>query len=137
MTKADIAMKFFDACEMGKGWDACKEFCAPGATFSCQSDELAGVKTIEHYTKWMKGSFKLMPDAGYDLKALAIDEKRNAVCICAVFNGTFTGEGGLIPPTGKSMNSDYAYLIEFEGDKIRHLTKFWNGTFAMKQVGLA
>jgi ketosteroid isomerase-like protein len=134
---ADIAMRFFDACEMGKGWDACKAYCTPDATFSCQAEALADVKTIEHYTKWMRGTFNLMPDAGYDLKTFAVDHGRHTVCTCAVFKGTFTGQGGPTPPTGKTMNTDYAYVMEFEGDKIRHLTKIWNSTYAMTQIGRA
>jgi hypothetical protein len=132
---ADIAMKFFDACETGKGWETCKAYCTQDATFFCQAEALADVTTAEHYTRWMKGTFNLMPGASYDLKAFAVDHSRHAVCVCAVFKGTFTGQGGPTPPTGKSMSTDYAYLMEFEGDKIRHLTKIWNSTYAMKQIG--
>ncbi len=64
------------------------------ATLSCQVEALADVKTLEHYTKWMQGTFNLMPDAGYDLKAFAVGQGRNAVCACAAFKGTFTGQGG-------------------------------------------
>jgi len=73
---ATVAMQFFDACEKGKGWEACK----------------------------------------------------------AVFSGTHTGEGGP-PPTGKSTRSDYVYSMEFDGDKIRHMTKIWNSGWALKELG--
>ena len=29
---SDVAMKFFEACEAGKGWEACKAYCAPDAS---------------------------------------------------------------------------------------------------------
>jgi hypothetical protein len=51
-----------------------------------------------------------------------------------VFSGTHTGEGGP-PPTGKSTRSDYVYAMEFDGDKIRHMTKIWNAGWALKELG--
>ena len=30
---SDVAMKFFEACEAGKGWEACKAYCAPERHF--------------------------------------------------------------------------------------------------------
>ena len=44
----------------------------------------------------------------------------------AVFSGTHTGEGGPVPPTGKSVAADYVYVMQFDGDRIRHMTKIWN-----------
>ena len=35
-------------------------------------------------------------------------------------------EGGPVPPTGKSAQADYVYVMEFDGDRIRHMTKIWN-----------
>ena len=46
LRKADC-LKFFDACESGKGWDACQEFCAEGAAFASQSGPCAPMPTIE------------------------------------------------------------------------------------------
>ena len=43
---SDVAMKFFEACEAGKGWEACKAYCAPNASFSSQAEPLADVKTL-------------------------------------------------------------------------------------------
>ena len=33
----DPAKRFFEACETGKGWTACKVYCKPDATFSSQT----------------------------------------------------------------------------------------------------
>ncbi|MEA2808430.1 MAG: hypothetical protein QOJ17_2571, partial [Rhodospirillaceae bacterium] len=30
----EVATQFFEACEAGKGWEACKAYCKPDATFS-------------------------------------------------------------------------------------------------------
>ena len=54
-----------------------------------------------------------------------------------VFRGTHTGEGGPVPPTGKAVDTDYVYVMDFDGDRIRHVTKIWNDTQAMRQVGWA
>lgn len=131
----NTAEQFFDSCETGKGWEVCKDFCYPGATFSCQAGALADVNTLEAYTEWMKGFFTLAPDGRYELKSFALDEERNKVIGYGVFRGTHTGEGGPLPPTGKAAETDYVYVMEFDGDLIRHMTKIWNDGFALKQLG--
>jgi hypothetical protein len=47
-----------------------------------------------------------MPDADYDLRFFGVDEARSSVAACAVFTGTHTGEGGSVPPNGRSMRTD-------------------------------
>jgi hypothetical protein len=131
---SDVAMKFFEACEAGKGWEACKAYCAPDASFSSQAEPLANVKTLQQYADWMQGLMKMMPDGRYGLKSFATDAGRNNVTAHAVFKATHTGEGGP-PPTGKSTSSDYVYSMNFEGDKIRHMTKIWNSGWALKELG--
>ena len=134
---AGTAKKFFEACETGKGWDGCKEYCTSGATFSAQAEPLADTKTLQQYADWMKGLLTFVPNGRYQLKSFAIDEERKNVSAYAVFHGTHTGQGGPCPPTGKSTSSDYVYVMEFEGDKIRHMTKIWNAGWAMKDFGWA
>ncbi len=137
MAIGDTAREFFEACEAGKGWEACQAWCQPGASFSCQAGALAEVGTIEAYSEWMKGLLGPIPDGRYELKAFATDEARGAVVAAAVFHGTHSGDGGPVAPTGKSVASDYVYVMEFEGDKIRHLTKTWNDGQALVQLGWA
>ncbi len=131
---ADVAMKFFEACEAGKGWEACKPHCTPDASFSSQAEPLTDVKTLVQYADWMQGLMKMMPDGRYELKSFATDSARNNVTAYAVFKGTHAGEGGP-PPTGKSTSSDYVYVMDFEGEKIRHMTKIWNSGWALKELG--
>ncbi len=137
MSMSETAMKFFEACETGKGWDACKAWCHEGATFSCQADALADTTTLEGYTEWMKGLLTPIPDGRYELKAFAADEGRGAVLAFGVFHGTHTGEGGPTPATGKALAADYVYSMAFDGDKIRHMTKIWNDGHSLKQLGWA
>lgn len=56
------AKSFFEACETGKGWEGCRAFCHPDATFSAQADALAEIKTLEAYTEWMKSLLTPIPD---------------------------------------------------------------------------
>ena len=130
-----VAKNFFDVCEAGKGWDACKQYCTDRATFSAQAEPLADVRTLQQYTDWMKGLLTFIPDGRYELKSFATDDERKNVSAYAVFLGTHTGQGGPCPPTGKSLKSDYVYVMEFDGDKIRHMTKIWHAGIAMKELG--
>ncbi|MBS0241305.1 MAG: nuclear transport factor 2 family protein [Proteobacteria bacterium] len=137
MSMLDVATKFFEACETGKGWDGCKAYCTPDAAFSAQSEPLAKITTLAAYADWMKATLKPLPDGRYDLKAFAADEARSSVVAYAVFNATHTAEGGPKPPTGRSMSTDYVYVMRFDGDRISQMTKIWNSGWALKQVGWA
>lgn len=132
----DTAAAFFDACEIGQGWDACAWCCHPDATFSAQADTFAGLDNLQGYTEAMKGLLAgRLPGATYELKSLAVDEERGNVCGFAVFEGVHTGDGGPVPPSGSRVETDYVYVMEFDGDRIRHLSKVWNHGFAMRQLG--
>ena len=131
------AKSFFDACETGKGWESCQQYCHPEATFSAQAGALAEIQTVEGYTEWMKGLFTPVPDGRYELKFFALDEERNCVGAFAVFHGTQTGPGGPVEPTGNTVAADYVYAMQFDGDRIQHMTKIWNDTFSLQQLGWA
>ena len=106
----EIAKKFFEACETGKGWEGCKAYCKADATFSAQAEPLVGVKNLQQYTDWMKGLLTFIPDGRYELKSFGTDDERKSVCAYGVFSGT-------------------------EGEKIRHMTKIWHAGLAMKELG--
>ena len=76
----EVAHAFFVACETGKGWDACKGYCKPDATFSSQAGAVADVCTLQQYADWMKGLLVILPDAKYAVKSFAVDEERKNVC---------------------------------------------------------
>ncbi len=135
MSISETAGAFFEACESGEGWAGCSRYCHDGATFSCQSDTLAEVTTLEGYTDWMKGLLGPIPDGHYELKAFSTDEERRVVSAFAVFKGTHTGPGPVDPPTGKAIAADYVYAMEFDGDRIRHMTKIWNDAQSLRQLG--
>lgn len=120
----ETAEKFFEACEAGHGWDGCKIYCSDTASFSAEAVALEDIKTLEDYTEWMRVLYDRVSDVSYDIKGFAMDESRNVVLAFGVFHGTPIGDG---PQT--SFSTNYVYSIEFEGSKIRHLTKIWNDTY--------
>lgn len=131
----ESAKKFVEACDTGKGWEACKQYCKADATFSAQAEPLADIRNLQQYADWMTWLLTFISDARYELKAFATDADRKSVCAYGVFSGVHTGEGGPCPPTGKGMKTDYVYVMEFDGDKIRHMTKIWHAGLAMKELG--
>jgi predicted ester cyclase len=131
----DVAKRFFEACETGKGAAGCSEYCTPDASFVAQSEPLVGVTTLAAYADWMKGLLGFMPDGRYEVKCFATDEERQNVCAYGVFFATHTGEGGPCPPTGKATMTDYVYVMNFTGNRISHMTKIWNAPWAMKELG--
>ena len=96
--KLEQAKLFFDACEIGKGWEGCKTYCHPGASFSAQSGVLLDIDTLEGYSEWMKNLLTPVPDGHYELKFMAEDEERSCVAAFAVFHGTQTGPGVRLQP---------------------------------------
>ncbi|MEO1193655.1 MAG: nuclear transport factor 2 family protein [Pseudomonadota bacterium] len=137
MSEMESAKAFFEACETGQGWAACQAWCHPDASFSCQAGALAEVTTLDGYCGWMAAIFGPIPDAHYELTAFAYDAERATAVASAIFKGTNTGPLGSKPGTGKSVATDYVYVMQFEGGKIRHMTKVWNDVPALKSLGWA
>jgi hypothetical protein len=42
-----------------------------------------------------------------------------------------------MPATGNAVAADYVYVMKFDGDRIRHMTKTWNDGHSLKQLGWA
>jgi ketosteroid isomerase-like protein len=133
----EVARHFFEACETGKGWEECKAYCHPGASFSAQTGALAGIDTLEDYTEWMRNLLTPIPDGHYELKSFSEDEERQCVTAFAVFHGTQTGPGGPVDPTGKTIAADYVYAMQFQDGLIKHMTKIWNDGISLEQLGWA
>jgi len=129
------ARQFFEACETGKGWEACSEHCHSDATFSSQTTVLADISSLEDYCEWMKNLLTPIPDGHYELKFFGADESSNSVAAFAVFHGTQTGPGGPGEPTGNTVAADYVYQMVFGGNQIKHMTKIWNDTISLQQLG--
>jgi predicted ester cyclase len=129
------ALAFYEACETGKGWAACSGYCTADASFSAQAMSLGEMKTVEAYAQFMAGIHQTMPDASHELLCLGEDAERGKVAVFGTFSGTHSGPGGPVEPTGKSTTTQIAYIMEFEGGKISHITKVWNDVYAFGQLG--
>ena len=139
MTAFENARKFFEACEAPEGWAGCAPYVADGATFSAQSEPIADIDTVEAYAEWMKGFGTVTaPGATYTLHTSAWDEDNRTAIFFATYHATHSGEGGPVPPTGKSTNSDYVYAVTMdENDKVASMVKTWNAPWALRELGWA
>ncbi|NMH66676.1 ester cyclase [Shewanella salipaludis] len=131
------ARQFFEACETGQGWEVCKAYCHPNASFSAQAAALADIDSLQGYTEWTKNILTPIPDGHYELRCFAEDKERHYVIAYAIFHGTQTGQGGPGEPTGNTIAADYVYAMQFEGNLIRHMTKIWNDAVSLQQLGWA
>lgn len=137
MSAFETARQFFDACEAPAGWAGCKEFCEDGATFTAQSEPLIDVSTIEGYADWMHG-FGTVTAAGatYTLHSASWDEDSRSAVFFATYHATHVGEGGPVPPTNKSVDSHYVYIVNMsDNNKVAGMTKVWNAPWAMRGLG--
>lgn len=75
-------------------------------------------KTLAGYSEWMKDLLTPVPGRHYVLKSFAMDEDRSTAVAAAEFHGAQNGTGGPVPPTGKVVVSDYAYVMSFSGNDI-------------------
>jgi hypothetical protein len=127
----ETAREFFDACESGQGSISCAPYCHDDATFSCQADARAEIVTLASYNDWMRDLIIAVPDGHYELKSFSTDEERSMVTAFGIFKGTDTGPGAADPTTSNSLVADYVYAMEFDGDRIRHMTKIWNDSYTL------
>ena len=62
MCNIETARQFVDACDGGRGWQECAQYCHDDATFSCQADALADLATVEGYVGWAADLLTPVPD---------------------------------------------------------------------------
>ncbi len=131
------AIEFFHACESVKGWDRCSKYVAPDASFSAQCEPLVDIKTVEEYVNWMTGFCEtIAPGGSYELHSSSFDDETRKAIFFATYTLTHTGEGGPVPPTNKTTNSQYVYIFTMnDDDKIQEMQKVWNAPWAMKELG--
>ena len=83
----------------------------------------------------MKDLLIPVPDGHYEVRSFAVDEdseQRGGIRRIPRYS---YWQGGPVPPTGKRVEADYVYIMEFEGDLIRNMTKVWNDGVSLKQLG--
>jgi hypothetical protein len=137
MSKIDIATEFFHACEGLKGSAGCADMVAEGASFEAQSEPIADIDTVLGYCDWMQAVGQ-GPLAGcqYEIVNSSFDEATSTAMFFGLFTATNGGEGGPVPPTGKSTKSHYVYTVTVNDDnKVSHMVKIWNAPWALTELG--
>ena len=131
------AENFFHACDSGKGWETCKNYAAESASFNAQSGPIAEISTVKEYVEWMAGFANgIAPGSQYQIEFSAYDETKNAAIFFASIKATHTGEGGPVPPTRQTTNSHYVYVLYMNDEgKVSGMTKIWNASWAMRELG--
>jgi len=139
MTAFDNATRFFHACESLQGWEGCKEFVAPGATFEAQCEPLVDVNSVEGYCEWMAGLGKgPLSGCRYVLNSSSYDQTNRTAMFFGTFTGKHVADGGPVPPTNQETNTDYVYALTMDGDgKVARMRKIWNAPWALKELGWA
>ena len=137
MNLLENAAKFFHNCESGKGWEACKEYVAENAAFNAQSEPLVEITNVKDYVDWLGGLVTITtPGCSYEIIASAFDQGKQTALFFATFMGTHSGDGGPVPPTNKTTNSHYVYALKMNGDgKVESMTKIWNASWALRELG--
>ncbi len=137
MNLFENAEKFFHACESMAGWGVCNDFVADNAKFSAQSEPLAEVTTVKDYVDWLTGFGTITaPGSSYVLHSSGFDEASKTAIFFATFTGTHSGEGGPVPPTSKTTNTQYVYVLEMnDAGKVVSMTKVWNASWALRELG--
>jgi len=131
------AEMFFHACESLKGWDACKDYVADNANFIAQCEPLTEIKKVKDYVDWVTGLGTITaPGCTYKLHTSAYDEANMTAIFYATFTGTHSGDGGPVPPTNKTTNTHYVYALKMNDEgKIESMTKIWNASWALRELG--
>ena len=74
--------------------------------------------------------------SSYEINASAYDNGKKTALFFATFTGTHSGDGGPIPPTNKTTNSQYVYALKMNDEgKIESMTKIWNSSWALRELG--
>lgn len=139
MSAFENATSFFHACEGLQGWDGCRQYTAPSASFVGQCEPLVEIDTVQGYCEWMAGLGQgPLIGCNYDVHASAWDESTRTALFFATFNATHTGDNGPTPPTGRATSSHYVYALTMdEDDRVCAMTKIWNAPWALKELGWA
>ena len=116
----NVAEKFFWPCDEGKGWDACKEYCHPNATFKTDADTLVHLDRLEDYVEWMKDVHSMMANVKFEIKSIAEDTKRGMVLLYAIIYGD-----NILGEEPQPIETDYVYAMTIKENKIHHITKIW------------
>jgi len=137
MTELDTAVAFFHACESAKGWDACREYAQPDASFHSAAETYTGMASLAEYCDQIREAFTTtFVGSDYALVAAGYDAERRVALLQAMSYAVHTGEGGPVPPTHKQAQIPFVYAIEFTpAGKIAHLEKIFDPGVSLRGLG--
>jgi len=120
------AHSFVEACESGKGWAACKVWCRQDVKFSCPDARPAWAPTLAQYADLIKS--QPYGDAGqkYSVKSVALYDHIFPVFAVVKLCGVWTSQVIPHPPVNAACEADYTYILEYDGNKISHITMVWD-----------
>ena len=128
MDNLQTARNFFEQCDYGKGWDACKIYCRQDATFETEAETLSAINTLDTYCDWMTDAIDMFDDnVEIEIKAEAYDRPRDIVLIYAEIRGNL-----ILGPEPMFAKTDYVYVLKFDYGKISHMAKIWD--FKLPQI---
>ena len=137
MEAMDTATAFYHACESLEGMEGCGRYLAPDASFEAQAEPLADITTLEGYVTWFTAVGRgPLSGCRYELHASSYDEATRTASFFGTIRATHSGDGGPVPPTGRSTVSQYVYLLTMdEADRVKHMVKVWNAPWALRDLG--
>jgi steroid delta-isomerase-like uncharacterized protein len=132
----NIAREIVDAFN-ANDWASVKEAMAPDAVYN----ELGTQRTIrgpDQIAEAWQGWKQAFPDVRGTVKSMVASG--NSVAVEVQYDGIHTGPlmtpNGVIPPTGKPQSTRCAWVIDFEGDKVKESRMYFDMMTMMQQLGI-
>eukprot|EP00755_Sulcionema_specki_P020342 Sspe_Gene.71655::Locus_42561_Transcript_1_1_Confidence_1.000_Length_3641::g.71655::m.71655/K15013/ACSBG; long-chain-fatty-acid--CoA ligase ACSBG len=123
----ELALTIFAMIDSGKGYRAIESLCATGAVFQSDAFPLLDIRTVQAYANWMVGVATKICPSDFCYTIHSVTGERDVVTISAECSGTYTGEGGPVPATNRTMSCTYSYTFTFgDGHKLVHMSKVWD-----------
>jgi len=96
----------------------------------------------EEYADWRASmrdrAVEAAPDCKWVLEHASWDKDKRTIACYGVASGTHTGPGGPVPATGRSVASEYVYILHVdETGRFDRMTLVWNAGWAMRELGWA
>jgi hypothetical protein len=126
LSLAHNAHLFVDSCDAGRGWTGCKYWCHDDASYSCEIGQTPNASKLAAYTDSKKKQLLLGVNCENIVKCLDVYDSLDPAYAVAKMRYPQTNNCGPAPSANTPTDPSYAYIIEFEGDKIRHVIKVSN-----------
>ena len=129
MDTLTVARAFFDACDFGKGWDGCKQFCHPDASFETEAETLANIDTLAIYCDWMIDALEMLDkDVKVKIKAIAHDRDTDIVLIYGQKNCSIQAICITMPECGLHQSGYIHYSFLGSLEQIFFCAIYWTET---------